>query len=53
MNDKTNEKLLQIIADKNHPSWQDAFNELQSRINVAEYGLYKGFERPQNPPPNP
>lgn len=53
MQDKTNEKLMAIISDKNHADWQAAYDEMQARIVAADYGNYKGFERPQNPPPNP
>lgn len=53
MQDKTNGKLLEIIADPHNENWQAAFDELNSRVVAAEYTLHKGFERPQNPPPNP
>lgn len=53
MQDKTNGKLLEILADKNSPYWQDAFNEMLARVNDSGYLEYKGFERPKNPPPNP
>lgn len=53
MQDKTNGKLLEIIADKNNPSWQDAFDELQKRVVDSGNAEQKGFDRPKDPPPNP
>lgn len=53
MQDKTNGKLLEIIADPHNENWQAAYDELNARVVDAEYTLHKGFERPQNPPPNP
>lgn len=50
MQDKTNGKLMEIIADKNSPYWQDAFNELDARMVAAQVKDKKGFDTPPPPP---
>lgn len=52
---KTNDELLDIIDDGSVDNFlfTAAVTELKNRISSAEYGLYKGFEHPTNPPANP
>lgn len=53
LTDKTNDEIADMMADVNIITQASAVYEHKRRLTEADCGKEKGFERPNDPPPNP